>query len=220
MSMSGARIYEFIVGGRSPSGPPGVQWVNQPKRDKADPYYSDELPAGSHPPKRHPLDSIGTGFPMSMPTPLFVLDEAFGRLPLTDGEVLGRDIWLISERAKVVFEAIDREAFEFRQVETRLGNGGELGPKYWICDLVRVVDALDEARSPVDVTWQTPDTKFVSLVPGKVAHFKKLSLLGGHIFRHVHSLVPAFCDDDFKYAVESSGLTSFGFKRVGVIDAD
>lgn len=215
------KIYEFIVGLKSPAGRSGAQWINQPHRDRSDPYYTDELPAGTHPPQRHPLDIVGTGFPPNMPKPVFILDKAFGRLPLTDGEGVGRDIWLISDKAKRAFESVDAEAFEFCKVETRLREKGveREGPEYWLCDLVRTIDALDEEKSKARVKWQTPDTKFVTLDYDHRAHFKRSVIRNNHIFRHKHSLVYPYCDETFRQAIDDANLTSFGFKRVGVIDA-
>jgi len=49
--------------------------------------------------------------------------------------------WVVSDRMKAVLEAVDHEAFAFVKCEVRLRNG-EPGPGYWLCDVMRIVDAV------------------------------------------------------------------------------
>ncbi|MGY2937581.1 hypothetical protein ACVWZ6_007183 [Bradyrhizobium sp. GM6.1] len=59
--------------------------------------------------------------------------------------------WLISGRTKAVLEWLDPEAFVFVQCTVRVPHGSYDGPDYWICDVVRILDALDEAQSRLTI---------------------------------------------------------------------
>lgn len=61
---------------------------------------------------------------------------------------------LVSDRIKQLFEAMDPGAFEFLAVEASQGKPGDIGP-YWMFDVIRVLDCIDEARSEI-VYYEMP----------------------------------------------------------------
>lgn len=58
--------------------------------------------------------------------------------------------WLVSERLRRVMEAVDSEAFAFANADYRLADGSK-GPTVFLCDVVRVIDALDEQSSQLTI---------------------------------------------------------------------
>jgi hypothetical protein len=58
--------------------------------------------------------------------------------------------WFISDRMKTVLERFDPEAFAFLKCRVQLPNGKE-GPVRWLCDVLPVLDALDEEQSEVRI---------------------------------------------------------------------
>jgi Immunity protein family (Imm11) len=83
------------------------------------------------------------GFPAYRETPRVVIGKTGNPNELTDIERF-HWYWLISDRLKVLFESIDLNAFTFQACEVRFRDGS-MGPVYWLCDVVRVLDAFDES---------------------------------------------------------------------------
>ena len=146
------------------------------------------------------------GFPDFPEAPLVLADKKSHR-PLRDLEAC-HDFWLISERAKQVLERVDPEAFTFVKCEVRFATG-EPGPDYWFCDVVRVLDALDEAESRFRVISSSPKRKsyhFVSLA------FREDAVGSARIFRMSQQLSDIICDQSVKDACKTAGLKGFRFK--------
>src|ERR1700722_3628874 len=77
-------------------------------------------------------------------TPMFLADPKLGR---THRDFEGYSgYWFISDRMKSVLEKTDREAFAFLRCEMRSSDGQKL-PERWLCDVIRVLDPLDEEKS-------------------------------------------------------------------------
>jgi hypothetical protein len=89
------------------------------------------------------------GFPEYPETPCFLFDKRVGTLPL-DLEQFDA-FWFVSDRAKAVLQTVDPSAFAFCRCKVELPQGEYNGPDYWLCDVVRALDALDEARSRVKI---------------------------------------------------------------------
>lgn len=199
-------------------GIPGVEWVNHP------PNTGENLglPIGHIPDHGNRAQGVESGF-WSMETPVFVIDRGKGRVPLADVEpAIGRDIWLISDRAKQVFQNVDPHAFEFIAVETRVRRDASevVGPKYWLCDLVRFLDALDEEKSNADVRLLEDGTKRArrKLVGGEVL---KSAMIGGsnHIFRLMHAPTSIYATETFVKAIRKARLTGITLGDGGRLDA-
>jgi|CXWL01.1.fsa_nt_gi hypothetical protein len=195
---------------------PGKRWMNRPRIDGD---TNPELPNGPLQQPRGGGNGIGTGFPLGMERPVYMVDPEWGRAQLCDGEGEVRDVWLISDRAKCLFEALDPEAFEFCKVDVRLREKGveREGPSYWLCDIVRFVDALNEEKSKPLIRIDSNGTKFATpdLQP---AVFRREAVNDHHVFRLKYNPYYVCCDFEFRQAVQEAGLTNFRFQRGGRIN--
>jgi len=145
------------------------------------------------------------GFPDFPEAPLILIEKKSHR-PLRDLEAC-RGYWLTSERAKQVLERVDAEAFTFVKCEVRFATG-EPGPDYWLCDVVRVLDALDEAASRFRDISASPEQKvyhFVSLA------FREDAVGSARIFRVSQRDSDVICDQSVKDACKAAGLEGFWF---------
>jgi len=156
--------------------------------------------------------------PASTPRAPFVFDKSMGSLPY-DLEPYYR-WWLISDRTKAVLERVDPEAFVFVPCDVRLPHGRYHGPDYWLCDVVRILDALDESQSRLSIRIEN-DVRSLNFgknvymaMPGSKLIFKEAEIGKAHIFRMAHSEADVICDEDLKDACKSAGL-----KRIRFSDA-
>jgi len=75
------------------------------------------------------------GFPDYPEPPRVLIDKSLGRRTLDLEQY--HEYWLISGRAKSVFETVDPQGFAFVRCQTRFaGTGGSVSPEYWLCDVV------------------------------------------------------------------------------------
>jgi hypothetical protein len=80
-------------------------------------------------------------------------------------------------------EAADSEGVKFVKCETR-NRDGSVGPGYWLYDVVRVLDAVDEERSSLKIEYDPQrDWKGYSLLGGATLIFKDDVVGSSHIFR-------------------------------------
>jgi hypothetical protein len=79
--------------------------------------------------------------------PRFLFDKSVGRLP-QDLEQF-HAYWLVSDRTKSVFEAVDLARFAVLACDVRLPCGDYDGPPYWLCDVVRVLDAHSKSETRI-----------------------------------------------------------------------
>ncbi len=121
------------------------------------------------------------GFPDYPEKPRFLFDKKLGRLPRDIEEY--HAYWLISDRMKAALESVDPDGFAFVQCTTRFPDG-TAGPAYWLCDVVRVFDAVDEATSRVKVKYDAiHHTKSYSLMGGANLVFNADIVGRAHVFR-------------------------------------
>ena len=76
--------------------------------------------------------------------PRFRISKRLGRKPY-DVEPYS-EYWLVSDRAKQLFDKIREADFAYLAVDTEVDPGSE-PETYWLCDIVSIVDAVDEPRS-------------------------------------------------------------------------
>lgn len=119
-----------------------------------------------------------------------------GGMPRDLEELAG--IWIVSEPLKQLFEQLDAEAFAFVACDFRLADGSP-APQYYLGNVLRTLDALDEASSRVriklDHNYQTgKDEKRYSLVGGASLVFKQDVVADSHIFRQDRMGAPPICD--------------------------
>jgi hypothetical protein len=148
------------------------------------------------------------GFPNYPEAPRVLFDKKLGRSPRDLEEC--SDYWLISDRMKAVLEATDAEAFAFVKCEVRLRNG-ERGPAYWLCDVVRVLDAVDEAASRLKIYDEAGD-KTYSLMGGANLVFKVDVVGPAHVFRMAHLEPAVICDQQLKDACRAAGVRGITFR--------
>jgi len=177
------------------SKPAGIKFLNEALLTK----IAGRVTLGPPPGKR--------GFHDYPEAPKLLIDKKFGRPP-RDLEGF-YDYWLISDKAKRIFESLDRNAFAFCKCETRLPNGVE-GPEYWLCDVLPIIDAVDEQNSSIQIRQHQNGKKtyvFVGIYDVKLRD----ELLSGHkIFRILHASSFIVCDDDFKNACKDLKNIQFG----------
>lgn len=103
-------------------------------------------------------------------------------------------------------DSVDPNAFVFVEAEYRLADGSA-GPTFFLCDVVRTVDALDEDASQLNIiiSDEFVEGKYYDLTGDVRLAFKKDVLGSAHVFRlPYHGMV--FCDRVFKDAVEAAGI--------------
>jgi hypothetical protein len=150
------------------------------------------------------------GFPKYPEPPRLLFDKKLGRPP-RDLELCS-EYWLISDRMKTVLEAVDQAGFAFARCEVRL-RGGEPGPAYWLCDVVRVLDAVNEMASRLRI-YDEQGHKTYSLVGGASLIFKEDVIGSAHIFRIAHAKSVVICDQHLKDSCKAAGLKGISFRDV------
>jgi hypothetical protein len=140
--------------------------------------------------------------------PVFLSDLKLGR---TDRDFEGYSgYWLISDRMKSALEATDSEAFAFLRCDMRSPDDLER-PVRWLCDVVRILDALDEQRSAARIGVADDGSK-VYLILGRERLIFKESVVGeSHIFRMKYRNSLIICDEEMRRACKSAGLTGISF---------
>ncbi|TWB02115.1 imm11 family protein [Bradyrhizobium stylosanthis] len=154
--------------------------------------------------------------PASTPRVPYVFDKSVGSRPY-DLE-LCYNWWLISDRTKEVFERLDPEAFVFVPCDMRLPRGRYDGPNYWLCDVVRVLDALDESQSRLiigirdDIRYLDHGQKYYEFIYGGKLVFREAAIGSARIFRMAFNEATIVCDQELKDACKSAGLKRIWFQ--------
>lgn len=143
------------------------------------------------------------GFPPLKETPRLRYHKSKGPLP-NDLDADFSGYWLVSQPLKQVFESVDAEAFAFAPVDFILDDGSQ-GPPHYLCDVIREIDALDEAASTVRVlTEGYPNGKYYSLTGGANLAFIKEIIGPAHVFRNPYA-ADVFCDRLMRDALIENG---------------
>ncbi len=138
-----------------------------------------------------------TGEPAQYPErPHLVHVPEKGGLP-RDFEVLA-GIWVVSEALRQIFQRVDPDAFAFVPCDFTLADGSP-GPRYYLCNVLRTLHALDEARSRVKIRLEHDhqtgqDLKLYSVVGGARLIFKADAVANAHIFRQARLGASPICD--------------------------
>ncbi|MFK4500991.1 hypothetical protein ABIF86_005282 [Bradyrhizobium japonicum] len=144
--------------------------------------------------------------PLSEP-PRLLIDKSLGRPPV-DWELF-HDFWLVSDRMKSVLEAVDREGVAFLKCETRSLNGA--APVYWLGDIVRQLDVIDEDKSNVEILDDGTDFRRYSNVAISSFVFREEAIGSAHIFRPRFLETRIICDQAMKDACKAAGLRGLSF---------
>ncbi|WP_267313085.1 imm11 family protein [Xanthomonas cucurbitae] len=112
----------------------------------------------------------------------------------------------MSERLHDMMVAVDPKAFAFAGVDYRLADGTP-GPRHYLCDVVRELDALDEdaSRLRIKIDDDYVRGKFYAMAGGASLIFGREALAEAHVFRTPFN-PKAFCDHVFKAAVLAAGI--------------
>lgn len=140
-----------------------------------------------------------------------LIDRSLGRAPV-DWERF-HDFWLVSDRMKGVLEAVDREGVAFLKCETR-SLSRKAAPDYWLCDVVRELDAIDEEKSQGAMMNVGSEYRRYDPTARPRFVFKEEIVGSAHIFRPRlwRSII---CDQVMKDACKTAGMRGTGFKDAG-----
>ncbi|MBR1167303.1 imm11 family protein [Bradyrhizobium sp. DASA03005] len=147
------------------------------------------------------------GFPSLSETPRLLIDKSLGRPPV-DWEMF-HDYWLVSDRMKSVLEAVDREGVAFLKCETRSLKGD--APVYWLCDVVRRLDVIDEEKSIVEVLDDGTDYRRYNGTAISRYVFREEAIGSAHIFRPRFLEQWILCDQAMKGACKAAGVRGLSF---------
>jgi hypothetical protein len=136
------------------------------------------------------------GFPDYLEKPHLMIGKRKVGHPPRDMEEF-HSYWLISYPLKVLFESIDPQAFAFQSCDVKFRDGST-GPVYWLCDVVRVLDAFG------DITLQEIRRHHMAAV------FKENIVGDSHIFRTPYSVADVFCDQELKDACKRARIKGIG----------
>lgn len=142
-------------------------------------------------------------------TPVFLADPRRGRID-RDFEI-DTGYWLISDRMKAVVEGVDPDAFAFLQCKVQLRDGSE-GPARWLCEIVRVLDAVDEENSDVEIRTADDGSKYYRFT-GTI-RFRSDAVGSSHIFRLEYLRSTWACDEVLRRACIEAELTGLRFKEL------
>lgn len=147
------------------------------------------------------------GFPPLKEVPRLVYEPSEG-VPPQDLEGGLSGYWLVSDRLRQVMEAVDPVAFAFAETDYCLADGSK-GPVYFLCDVVRTVDALDEEASQLNIVLSDDyeSGKYYDLTGDVRLAFKRDVLGSAHVFRLPFNGF-VYCDRTFKDAVEAAGIVT------------
>lgn len=121
-----------------------------------------------------------------------------------DFEMLA-SLWIVSEPLKQVFQAVDPQAFAFAACDFTLWDGTP-GPPLHLCNVVRELDALDEAGSRLKIkTGDYVNGKYYSRSGGAALRFRPEVVGRAHIFASPYSM-DVFCDRVLRDALVRAGL--------------
>jgi hypothetical protein len=164
--------------------------------------WAEHAVFASHPYRR--------GFPNYPEPPRILLNKKAHR-PIRDLEDCS-GYWLISDRAKQLFETLDPDGFAFVKCEVRFIDS-DLGPDLWLCDVVRVLDALDEPASTGVATRHESDRKKYDFAIGLTnLVFKEDVVRNVHIFRMAYFVPIVISDQYLRDACKAAGLKGILFR--------
>lgn len=141
------------------------------------------------------------GFPVLREKPHIVHDKKEGNAP-RDLESSLSGYWFISERLKQIFETVDPEGFAFAECDYTLSDGSK-GPRHYLCDVVRTLDALDEDRSKVKISFEPSGRKLYSVAGGASLVFKESFADDSHIFIQPGLGTDPICDSILRDACKA-----------------
>lgn len=159
-------------------------------------------------PPRVMLKPVRGGFPHLKETPRLVLDPAKGPVP-RDLEAGFSGYWLVSERLRKAIAAVDPDGFTFVECDVRNADGSP-GPRYFLVDCNRTLDALDEANSEanIEVSDEFVGGKYYDFGEGASLVFRKEVIGQAHVFHLPYSTRSfVICDQVLRQAAINAKAT-------------
>jgi uncharacterized protein DUF1629 len=147
------------------------------------------------------------GFDAFPDAPLLVIAPSSGRPPYDLEQC--HDYWLVSDALKNTLERVDAAGVAFVRCEVWIEDGSR-GPSYWLCDILRLLDAVDEENSHVTVKF-VPN-RIYSLLGGASLTFKADVVNSSHIWRTPYMEDLVFCDDRMREACKEADLAGIRFR--------
>ncbi|UGY16546.1 imm11 family protein [Bradyrhizobium septentrionale] len=144
--------------------------------------------------------------------PRVLIAGSLGRPP-RDLEMY-HEYWLVSDRLKQVLEAVDPAGIACVKCAVRNCDGTDR-PDYWLCDVLRVLDAVDEGASRVKISrrdYEGRPWKGYSLLGGASLIFRGDVVRAAHIFRLQFLTPQIICDQELRDACKKSGLKGIRFR--------
>ena len=149
------------------------------------------------------------GIPVLPEVPRLAFEGKRRKLPNDlDGGFSG--YWLVSQRLKDVFVAVDPEAFAFAACEFVLPDGSR-GPQYYLCDVVRKLAALDKDKSDFRILTARDhstgkDVEIMNFSGGASLFFRKEVVGDAHVFRMGEEPSTVICDKAMRDATRAAGI--------------
>jgi hypothetical protein len=143
--------------------------------------------------------------------PKIAFDRKRRRGQVRDADTIMVGIWLVSDRLKALLERLDPEAFVFVQAEVDYSNLNEAGPALWFCDIIRMLDCVDEEHSIIryqqGISWKN----YLDLVDIKM----RPEVVGSaHAFRLRLASLRQIVDDVFVEAIRKEMITGLLFTDI------
>ncbi|MBB4128683.1 hypothetical protein GGR77_004014 [Xanthomonas translucens] len=140
--------------------------------------------------------------------PHLVQAPELGGMPRDFEKVAGK--WIVSDALKQVFESVDPQGFAFAPCNFTLADGST-GPQYYLCGVLRSLDALDEEDSQVKIEYERDhqsgeDLKFYSVAGGASLVFRKDIVGDAHVFQQPRLGLDAICDAVLADALRAANL--------------
>ncbi len=133
------------------------------------------------------------GFDNLTATPHFIFDRKLG-LHVRDVEFYGA-VLLVSGRAKTWFEELDEEAFAFCACDFENRYDTE-DSDYWLCDVVRIVDAIDASGPNIKRDLDILGRLYYPLAFSHRIAIKADVEPNHHVFRPMHMESSIFADNE------------------------
>jgi len=150
------------------------------------------------------------GFPSYLEIPRVLLDAKLGRRE-RDLEQC-HEYWLLSARLKTVFEAVEPAGFAFQRCETVLADG-QAGPEHWLCDVLPMLDAVDEESSTVQVVQPPTGRRYYKFLSNTSLIFRPEIVADHHIFRLAYRPPEIICDDVLMEACKAARMDGIYFQK-------
>lgn len=150
------------------------------------------------------------GLPMD-PPPRFYFDKKVATRKLRDVYTVHVGMKMVSDRLRRLMEEIDPEAFVFAPIDMDYSNFDEPGPRFWLCDVIRFLDCVDEERSVIKYQEGVSFKNYIRLIdvemlPGVIG--------GAHIFRLENAKLKLIVDDIFVERMKSEKIKGFSFVSI------